>query len=86
MEKWNVDVMITSSQKALACPPGISIVVLSANALKKVEESKMKCMYFDFKDYLKNAERGQTPFTPAVSIILQIHERLLNIDKKVPMK
>ena len=81
MNKWNVDVMITSSQKALACPPGISIVVLSNRALEKVEKIESKCMYFDFKEALKNAERGQTPFTPAVGILLQINERLKEIEQ-----
>ena len=37
-------------------------------------------MYLDFRDALKNGERGQTPFTPAVGTLLQIHQRLLEID------
>lgn len=79
MVEQNVDVMITGSQKALACPPGISIIVLGERALKKVECNQVKSMYFDIKDMLKNAERGQTPFTPAVSILLQINQRLNEI-------
>lgn len=81
MKKWNVDVMITGSQKALAVPPGISIIVLGEQALKRIDNIECKCMYFDLKDALKNGERGQTPFTPAVTTLLQIHERLLEIDK-----
>ena len=80
MAKWNVDIMITGSQKALACPPGISVNVLSKRALERVEKSSTKCMYLDFKSALKNAERGQTPFTPAVSVLLQINQRLREID------
>ena len=80
MEHWGVDVMITGSQKALACPPGISVIVLSSNALKRVEQSPTKCLYFDLKSALKNAERGQTPFTPAVGTLLQIHARLKEIE------
>ena len=38
-------------------------------------------MYFDLKNALKNQERGQTPFTPAVGILLQINERLKEIDR-----
>ena len=79
MTKQKIDVVITGSQKALACPPGISIIVLSENALKRVENNKCKCMYFDLQDALKNGERGQTPFTPAVSILLQINARLKEI-------
>lgn len=81
MKELSVDVMITGSQKALACPPGISLIVLSAKAIKRVENNDPKCMYFDLKDALKNGERGQTPFTPAVGILLQINARLKEIDK-----
>ena len=82
MAEQDIDVIITGSQKALACPPGISIIVLGPNALKRVENNKCKSMYFDLKDMLKNGERGQTPFTPAVSILLQINERLKEIKKR----
>lgn len=79
MTTQNVDVVITGSQKALACPPGISIIVLGENALKRVEANQVKSMYFDLKDMLKNGERGQTPFTPAVGILLQLNARLNEI-------
>ncbi len=82
MTEQKIDVVITGSQKALACPPGISIIVLSKNALKRVENNECKCMYFDLNDALKNGERGQTPFTPAVSILLQINARLNEIKKQ----
>ena len=82
MEKDGIDVMITGSQKALACPPGISIITLSPNALERVAKSKTKCMYFDLKDALKNGERGQTPFTPAVGTLLQINARLKEIEEQ----
>lgn len=81
MGECGADVMITGSQKVLACPPGISIIVLAPRGLERVEASKAKTMYFDLKDALKNQERGQTPFTPAVGILLQINERLKEIDR-----
>ena len=80
MEKLCVDVMITGSQKALACPPGISVIVLDKKAIDRVEISDPKSMYFDLKDALKNGERGQTPFTPAVGILRQINVRLKEIE------
>lgn len=76
-----IDVLITSSQKALACPPGISLLVLSKRALNIIENADVKSYYFNLKDALKNAERGQTPFTPAVSILLQINARLKEIER-----
>ena len=80
MEDWAVDVMITGSQKALACPPGISVLVLSPAAVKRIEENTVRSLYFDLKDALKNGVRGQTPFTPAVGTLLQIHARLKTIE------
>ena len=81
MEECGADVMITGSQKVLACPPGISIIVLAPKGLERVESSNVRTMYFDLKNALKNQERGQTPFTPAVGILLQINERLTEIDR-----
>lgn len=79
MSKYGVDVMITGSQKALACPPGVSVIVMSPRALERVAKNDPKCMYFDLKDALKNQDRGQTPFTPAVGTLLQINARLKEI-------
>lgn len=77
MQKQNIDVVITSSHKGLALPPGLSMVILSPKAIDKVNLKHQ--LYFDFNSYLKDGERGQTPFTPAVTIIMQLHERLLSI-------
>lgn len=81
MKELGVDVMITGSQKALACPPGISIITLSSRAVDRVNNNSVKSMYFDLKNALKDGERGQTPFTPAVGILQQINIRLKEIDK-----
>ena len=81
MEKLGVDLMLTGSQKALACPPGISVIVLSEHAVQRLYEKTPQCLYLDLKEALKNGERGQTPFTPAVGILRQIHARLLEIEK-----
>lgn len=79
MTECGADIMITGSQKVLACPPGISIIVLAPTGVERVQASKVRSMYFDLKDALKNQERGQTPFTPAVGILLQINQRLKEI-------
>ncbi len=81
MKSLDVQVMITGSQKALACPPGISVIVLSEKAVERVYRNKPKCMYLDLKLALKNGERGQTPFTPAVGTLRQIHQRLKEIEE-----
>ena len=80
MKELGVQVMITGSQKALACPPGVSVIVLSAEAVRRIEQREIKCMYLNLKSALKNGERGQTPFTPAVGTLRQINARLKEID------
>ena len=80
MAEIGADVMITGSQKALACPPGVSVIVLSPRALERIAKNDPKCMYFDLKDALANQTRGQTPFTPAVGTLLQINARLKEIE------
>lgn len=79
MKAFGVDVMIIGSQKGLACPPGISIVVLSARAVARVKKNNIRCLYLNLKRALMDGERGQTPFTPAVGILRQIHARLKEI-------
>lgn len=80
MATLDVSVMITGSQKALACPPGVSVIVMAPKAVERVNNINVKSMYFNLKDALKNGERGQTPFTPAVGILRQINARLKEID------
>lgn len=80
MAALGADVMITGSQKALACPPGVSIIVLSPRALGRVAANDPKSLYFNLKNALKDQERGQTPFTPAVGTLLQINARLKGIE------
>ncbi len=79
MESVGADIMIAGSQKALACPPGISLLILSKKAVDRVNCATAKCMYLNLRSALKNGERGQTPFTPAVGTLLQINARLREI-------
>lgn len=79
MKEQNIDVIITGSQKALACPPGISLITLSEKAIERVYSNSPKSLYFDLKNALENAKRGQTPFTPAVGTLIQINSRLNEI-------
>ena len=82
MTMVKANVMLTGSQKALACPPGVSIIVMDEKAVGRVYDNPVKCMYLDLKDALDNQKRGQTPFTPAVQTLIQIHERLKQIKEE----
>lgn len=76
MTELGVNAVITGSQKALAIAPGISIICVDEIAINRINRNKIKAYYLDLKPYLSNMERGQTPFTPAVGILLQLNKRL----------
>lgn len=81
MQALGVDMVLTGSQKALALPPGISVVVMSERAVERVTCGNPKCLYLNLKIALKDGERGQTPFTPAVGLLIQLNKRLAEIQK-----
>lgn len=82
MAEWGVGAVVTCSQKALALPPGLAFAVLAPEAQKRVERISCPSLYFDFKAYLLDGERGQTPYTPAVQTLLQLHARLEEIERE----
>ena len=82
MDSWGVDVMIASSQKGPCVSPGLSLVLLSERILReRVMTSDYRSMYFGFKSYLENFKRGQTPFTPAVGVCVELHAALHRIER-----
>lgn len=80
MDKLGIDMCITSSQKGLNIPSGLSFIVLSAKVQK--ERFAHKGYYFDFAENLKNLERGQTPYSPATTLFMQLHARLRAVGAK----
>lgn len=74
MEALGIDICITSSQKGLNIAPGLSFLFLSPKIL--ATDFMHKSYYFDFSENLKNLERGQTPYSPATTLFLQLHARL----------
>lgn len=83
MDSNGIDVTIISTQKGLCVSPGMCMVVMNSNVADNYLKSsdELSNMYFDFNDYIVNMERGQTPFTPAVGIVYEIHDMLLSIDR-----
>ncbi len=71
MDEWKVDVMVSGSQKSFMIPPGLAYIALSPKAWKLVESAKLPRFYFDLKKARKNLEKQTTPWTPAVSLIIQ---------------
>ena len=79
----NIDVTILSSQKGLCIAPGISPIVISDRLYEeRVKNNHIKNLYFDFNQYIKNFTRGQTPFTPAVGVCLEMNKALHLIEEE----
>ena len=69
-DKWGVDVVVSGSQKGLMLPPGLAFISLSKKAQEAVKTSNLPSYYFDLKKALKSYDKNDTPFTPAVSLII----------------
>ncbi|MCX7941123.1 MAG: alanine--glyoxylate aminotransferase family protein [Endomicrobia bacterium] len=81
-DKWYVDVAVTGSQKGLMCPPGLSFVTVSPKAWEYVEKSTLPKFYLDFKKMRKSIDNKETPFTPAVSLVVALHKAIEIIKEK----
>ncbi len=68
MDDWGYDVVVTASQKALAAPPGVSAVAVGERAWERMERSQASRFYFDLRKAREFARKGQTPWTPPISI------------------
>ena len=78
-DELGIDVLITGSQKALALPPGLSLISASKKALERAATIKDRGYYFDFIEFQKNHEAGMTPSTPVISLIYALKSKLEDI-------
>lgn len=69
-EAWGVDIAIVGSQKALALPPGLAFLSVSAKAWEKIDRSKSARFYFDLGRERKAQAGGESAFTPAISHVV----------------
>ena len=81
-DKWRVDVVIGSSQKALMVPPGLAFVAISEKAWDLVKNSTSPKYYWDFKKARNAMAKFQTPYTPAVSLIFALRDSLRLVKKE----
>jgi aspartate aminotransferase-like enzyme len=79
VDRWGVDVAITASQKAWQAPPGLTMLSVSDAAWQANAEAKLPRFYWDFAEARRYLKRGETPYTPAVSLLygLQASLRLM---------
>jgi aspartate aminotransferase-like enzyme len=76
MDAWGVDVVVGGTQKALMIPPGLALCGVSDKAWAMVQRSRLPKFYFNFIAERKSLEKNQNTFTPAVSLVVALHESL----------
>lgn len=75
-DAWGLDAVIGGAQKGVMTPPGLSYVSLSRRAIQKMESGRHPCYYFDLVAAVKSAEKGETPYTPAVPLVFAMRRAL----------
>lgn len=76
MDEWGLDVVVSGAQKAFMIPPGLSFLAFNEKAYKVQQENPSPSFYWDVDKGLKSLEKGQTPYTPAVSLFQGLDEAL----------
>jgi aspartate aminotransferase-like enzyme len=72
VDEWHIDILISGSQKGWMVPPGLTMVSVSADAWKAYANARIPRFYWDYAQAKKYLEKGQTPWTPAISIIFAL--------------
>ncbi|HET8856289.1 MAG TPA: alanine--glyoxylate aminotransferase family protein [Nitrososphaeraceae archaeon] len=77
VDKWNIDICITASQKALAAPPGVSPISINERTKKYMQSNVSPILYLNLNRYFKYyLEHTETPFTPALPLYYAFDEAL----------
>ena len=84
MDAWGVDLVVSASQKAWIGSPGIGIAVVGERAWAAVERARMPRFYWDFREARSFAAKGQTPWTPAVSVLFGLRVGLQRLIDEGP--
>ena len=68
-DEWKIDACVSASQKGFMCPPGLAFVCLSKNAAERMQNPGIPRYYFDLRKAYQALASGDTPWTPAISLI-----------------
>ena len=79
VDDWQVDMALTSGQKAFALPPGIAFAAISDAVLARAEQVEHRGYYFDFVELEKRVKKNNTPSTPPVSLMYAANKQLTDI-------
>lgn len=82
MDAWGVDVVVSGSQKCLMLPPGLAFVAVNQRAWERALAVKASRYYADWRRYREAQAKGETPYTPAVSLIVALDEALAMLEEE----
>lgn len=71
-DEWGLDAVVGGSQKGVMIPPGLGYVALSQRAIAKMRSGRHPVYYFDLLKAVASAEKGDTPYTPAITLVLAL--------------
>ena len=83
---WNVDIVVSGSQKATATPPGLGFVLFSPQAEARLIKDTPKGFYLDLERELRGQKQANTPQTPAINLVYALDaslDRLLSVPLEV---
>ena len=75
-DTWGCDVVASASQKGWMLPPGLAFISFSKSAWDANKKAKMPRFYFDLNQYRSYLEKGQPPYTPAISVMFALEVAL----------
>ncbi|TME72627.1 MAG: alanine--glyoxylate aminotransferase family protein [Chloroflexi bacterium] len=81
-DAWGIDVAVSGSQKGWMAPPGLALVSVSERAWAQQARARSPRFYFDWKEAKAWAEKGMTPFTPAVPVAFAMQEGLHMLEEE----
>jgi aspartate aminotransferase-like enzyme len=76
VDKWEIDVIVTASQKAWMAPPGLTMLSVSERAWTASHRATLPRFYWDFAEARRFLARDETPYTPAVSLLFGLQTSL----------
>ena len=82
MDAWKIDVVVSGSQKGLMIPPGLAFLSASKKAWALHKSARLPRYYIDLAQYEKSLKDWDTPFTPALTLVLALREALHRIDRE----
>lgn len=81
-DAWGIDVAVSGSQKGWMAPPGIALVSISERAWAQQAKARSPRFYFDWKEAKTWADKGMTPFTPAINVAFALQEGLHMLEEE----